>query len=163
MALRYLRDLALWWLAVLAGPLAYWLLPRDMSAKVGRGHGKFRWCWADRIWGNEQDGLTGDPGYIRDHAGAWFRKLWPAFWWTVVRNPANNLARHIGPSGVLAKIERDGHLTIYETDSGKRGFFFYTPDWLVMFKIGYKLWPEYRVGDHFDGAIAFSMQRGEKV
>lgn len=163
MVLRYLRDLALWLLAVIIGPLAYWLFPRDMHAKVGRGHGKFRWRWADRIWGNEMDGLTGDAGYLRDHAGAWFRKSWPSFWWTCIRNPANNLARHIGPSGIVTKIERRGHLTVFNVlQDGRirRGFFFFTPDWPLMFKVGYKLWPSYKVGDKFDGAIAFSIQRG---
>ena len=186
---RYLRDLALWFLAVAAGPLAYWALPRDMGAHVGRGWGRFRWHWADAIWGNEMDGLSGDAGYIRDHVMAdpleyraapfwgWpviaainavrrIRRRFPAFWWTCIRNPANNLARHIGPAGVITHIQRRGVLTLFETNSGhglRRGFFLYTPRARIMLKLGYKLWPDaYEVGDVFDGALAFSIQRGRK-
>lgn len=189
MIARYLAHLVLWWGAVLAGPAAWWLCPRDMNVVVGRGYGRFKWGWADRIWGNEADGLSGDRGYIRDHvlvdplayrsapvwgwpivAGIntvrWLRRRYPSFWWTVVRNPANNMARHLGPNGIITSIRRGRHLAVFEVSKHgmrRNGFFFYTPDWPVMFKVGYKLWPEYKIGDHFGGAIAFSIQRGGKA
>jgi len=183
---RYTRDLALWLLAIIFGPLAYWLLPRDMEAGRPRGKGGFHWRWADRIWGNEMDGLSGDAGYYRDHVNApflryrdvaWylmplvpvinahkaFQKRFPCFVWACVRNPANNLARHIGPSGIINYVRHKGHLHIYTLHNGKRFFFYYTPDKLLMWKIGYKAWPDsYTVGKHFDGAIAFSLQRGQR-
>ncbi|RME58180.1 hypothetical protein D6779_07055 [Candidatus Parcubacteria bacterium] len=181
--LRWLLDLFIWFLAVVVGFIAYPLLPKDKFVKLERGQGIFKWKWADKIWGNEKDGLTGDFGYYRDHVNksikdypkwSWpfmaiivpLRKKFPHFWWACVRNPANNLERHIGPSGIVTSIERKKDLTIFTVDrNGKKrkGFFYYTPHNTVMFKIGYKFWPDaYKVGDRFDGALAFSIQKGHK-
>ncbi|RMG28679.1 MAG: hypothetical protein D6732_18470 [Methanobacteriota archaeon] len=169
-----------WFCAVLVGPIVYLLFPKS-NEQTKNGVGKFKHKFIDKIWGNEVDGLSGDKAYyknqvikkVRDYPKyiqpfmtiiVPIRKRFPWFWWSCVRNPANNLARHIGPSGVVTKISRYGNLTLFETYTGKKlryGFFYFTPQNKIMFKLGYKLWArEFSEGDWFDGHLAFSIQRG---
>lgn len=50
------------------------------------------WAWP---WSNDRDGAMGDPDgrYWNRDAPKWLNAFWKMWWWLVVRNPTNNLAR----------------------------------------------------------------------
>jgi len=159
----YIIDLIKWLSAILAGFIVYPIFPKDMNYQTSRGYGRFKNKTIDKIWGNEIDGLSGDEPYRNNQAKKWYRKLWPSFWWSCIRNPANNLARHIRYEGSITEKTTKGNLTIYTLNTGDKVFFFFTPNNLLMWKIGYKLWPDSaKVGDYVIPELAFSLQRGKK-
>jgi len=165
--MKWVVDLLTWFLCSLAGPFVYLFSKKDMSQKVPlfgktRGFGKFANMWINHIWGNKMDGLTGDKPYRENEAKKWFRKLWPSFWWSCVRNPANNYTRSIA-SGKLVGVQHGKIMHKAKFQSGQSIWFFYTPQWPVMFKFGYKIWEDAEVGKYYTAKLAFSIQRGNKV
>ena len=155
MYLRWICDILIWGIATVFGPIGYFLAR----------YGKF--FWAENIWGNPIDGYCGDKSYKEKEAKRWYIRLWPCFWWSVKRNPANALSRRLGPSGTVSYIEKRGYLTT-AIIGGKKYWLFYTPDWPIMFKLGYKLWSDNRINSKFEvghwmsNGLAFSIQRGNK-
>lgn len=153
MYIKWVFVVTLWLTAVALGPIGYFLARK--------------YSWAEKIWGNDIDSMDGDAAYQNNEGKFWLRRPWPSFWWSVVRNPANNFSRLLGPKGTISNIEKRGHLTIAVVD-GKKYWLFYTPDWLFMFKIGYKLWGDHRIGSYFEqgkwmsNGLALSIQRGGK-
>jgi len=148
-------KLSIWLLAVLFGPIGYPIARYTNQP------------WFVSIWGNRIDGYCGDDPYKNNEALYWLRKPWPCFWWSVIRNPANNLARDlIDPFKVMSIVTKlNGKLIIVESYDGQLYWFFYTPTWPVMFKLGYKLWIDssaLNVGKIYHPKLAFSIQRGKK-
>jgi len=141
----YAWDLMKWVSAAAVGPVGYFIVKH-----TGAG---------DSIWGNSADGLSGDDAYREKEAKRWFRRYWPSFWWSVVRNPANNLARSFA-SGIVTEVHHDGQWH-FATIDGKRVFFFYSTRWPVLIKLGYKLWDNesLSVGREYTAKLAFSIQR----
>jgi len=103
----------------------------------------------DGIWGNSIDGYCGDTNYKSKEAKAWFRKLWPCYWWSCIRNPAHNLAKNIlCAEGTIESITIHGRLSIVVMD-GKKYFFYYKRDGYPV-KLGWKLWAnEIQVGEYY--------------
>jgi hypothetical protein len=149
MLIRYCFHLSLWLSATVFGPLGYFL-----ARYTGIGYS---------IWGNDVDGWGGDEPYRGKEALSVFRKPWPDFWWSVVRNPANNLARRLSAKGEVIAIQRSRTMVTVTMQDSRRYFFFFTPHWPVMFKIGYKIWPTVIAGDAINAKLAFSIQRGHKT
>lgn len=163
--IRWFLSLTIWFLAVVTGPIGYFLAKyTKLSIFVN-------------IWGNSVDGYCGDAPYQAKEAKFWLRRPWPCFWWSVIRNPANNLARRLAPKFKVesmniphtngGEIESNPANPIFiiveSTTSSIPYWFFYTPRWPVMFKFGYKLWPDsLRVGSVVHPKLAFSIQRGNK-
>ena len=167
MYLLWLLRLFKWFTYTLVGPIVYISFPKDWEWKSrdNRGYGRFTNSFVDSIWGNSIDGLSGDTPYRNNEATSIIRRFWPSFWWTCVRNPANNYIRTVVEPQEITYIERTGHITIVDF-AEQRLVFFYTPDWPVMFKIGYKLWPNdpsLKVGNTYSPKLAFSIQRGNKI
>jgi len=167
MYIHYIKNLLTWFILTALGPFIYVFFPKDWGwkSKDNRGIGKFKNKFIDSIWGNAIDGLSGDSPYRNHEAKSPLRKLWPNFWWSCIRNPANNYVRGVSKSRIITNIDHRGHLTIVRFGR-HRVFFFYTPDWPIMFKLGYKLWPDdpaLKVGRQYKPKLAFSIQRGNKI
>jgi len=145
MYLTWIFRILLWLLAVLFGPIGY-LIARTTGL-------------LESVYGNSVDGWGGDAPYKAKEAKVWFRKPWPDFWWSVVRNPANNLARSLTATGEATNVKHTKHFHTATID-GEKLWFLYTPDWPVMLKLGYKIWPSVSEGDKLTAKLAFSMQKG---
>jgi len=158
---RWFLSIIVWFACIIIGPIGYFLarytkLPIFVN-----------------IWGNSVDGYCGDAPYRAKEAKFWLRKPWPCFWWSVIRNPANNLARNLTPQFKIESTNipnqsnqsatNPSFIIVKSTTSSIPYWFFYTPRLPVMFKFGYKLWPDsLRVGSVVHPELAFSIQRGHK-
>jgi len=131
---------------MVTGLFLYPLLPKDRHYKTPRGFGKFKWAWAQAIWGNPVDGLSGDMPYRMNQAQAWFRKPISWWWWSCIRNPSNNLERNvISAQGTIIDINKVSEsFTIVTLSNNKKYFFYYKRNVLGYknFKIGWKLWAD---------------------
>ena len=126
MYLRYFIYLFLWLSAMLLGPIGYLI-----ARYVGIGYS---------IYGNDIDSWDGDDNYKNNQAKVWYRRLWPDWWWSVVRNPAHNLAKNILPAiGTLNSCTKHGNLTIAVINN-KKYFFYYNEGDKYLVKFGWKLW-----------------------
>jgi len=149
MYLRYVAQVIVWGFAIVGGFIGGYFLARYMN--IG-----------ESIWGNSVDGYDGDVRYKNKEALVWFRKMWPSWWWSVMRNPANNLARRLAAKGTVLKIVQKGNLKIVTMTNNKRYFFYFTPNNKLMWKLGHKLWDSLAVeGVDISGDLAFSLQRGK--
>jgi len=167
MYLLWLLDVVIWVAVMISGPVVYVLFKRDMAWKSedNRGYGKFTNKKINSIWGNSVDGLSGDSPYRSGEAYSWLRRPWPSFWWACIRNPANNFTRNVTEEFVIADIQKTKSLTIVTDADGGKYFFLYTPHWPVMFKLGYKMWPDnpdLLLGNNLHPKLAFSIQRGKR-
>jgi len=141
---RYLLYLAAWLLAALAGMFGGYHLARYFGIGVS-------------IWGNSGDGFHGDAGYKAEKAGAWFRRLWPSWWWSCIRNPANNLLRHtLNADGVIEDIQRRGNLTVVWI-GGRPWFFYYNRGSRYLVKFGWRFWDmQIQVGERYSASFVFN-------
>jgi len=167
MYLLWLLDVVKWLVVMVSGPVVYVVFKRNMTSmsEDNRGYGKFTNKLVDSIWGNSVDGLSGDAPYRDTEANKWLRKFWPSFWWSCIRNPANNYTRNALEEFVIADIQKTKSLTTVTDDEGVKYFFLYTPHWPVMFKFGYKMWPDnpdLQIGKTLHPKLAFSIQRGKR-
>jgi len=154
MYLRYITYLFFWIASTLIGLIAYPILPKDRHHKTKRGFGKFKWSWAQAIWGNPVDGLSGDMPYRMNQAQAWFRKPISWWWWSCIRNPSNNLERqYLSARGIISSIEKSGAFTVVTFADGRRYFFYYNKDVLGYknCKLGWKFWEDQiSIGEQYE-------------
>jgi len=124
---RYIIFSTLWILATITGIFGGYLLARY----TGIGYD---------IWGNYVDGFCGDKPYRDNEAKRWYSCLWPCFWWSCIRNPANNLARnYLSAEGTISRITRKGNTTFITMVNGKKYFFYYKESGYKI-KLGWKFW-----------------------
>ena len=150
MYLRYLLYTVVWMTAMLSGLFIFPFLPKDGE--------KLKWKWANAIWGNDVDGIDGDSLYQENQAKTWYRKLWPNWYWSCVRNPANNLLRrYLNADGFIAKIEEVGNWTFVTMMNGRRYFFYYNQGGKYIVKFGWRFWRnEIKVFQHYNATYVFN-------
>ena len=144
MYLRYTSYLILWVACVVLGTIMYF--PARYL------------CIGDSVWGNDTDGYCGDASYKATQAKVWYRKPWPCYWWSVFRNPVQNLCRRtLAAKGIIESIERRGNLTL-ATIGGKRYFFYYNEGDKYLVKFGWKLWNNkaFEVGKRVAASFVFN-------
>jgi len=144
MIARYILYTLAWLVATIIGIFGGYHLARYLG--IGEG-----------IWGNSVDGYCGDDYYQINQGQAWYRKYWACWWWSCIRNPANNLLRHkLNAEGIISKIEKHGNLTLVTFKNGKRAFFYYYKGRFHSVKLGWKLWGnEIKVSEYYDASFVF--------
>jgi len=145
MIARYVLYTLAWLLATIAGIFGGYHLAIYKGIGVG-------------IWGNSEDGFCGDFAYKAKEGQAWFRKYWACWWWSTLRNPANNLLRHtLNAEGVIDKIEVKGNLTVVTFTNGKRYFFYYNEGSKYLVKFGHRFWKDQiKVGEYYNASFVFN-------
>ena len=145
MYIRYALSVIVWLIAVIVGMFGGYHLARYLG--IGEG-----------IWGNSSDGYCGDFAYKAKQGQAWFRKYWACWWWSCIRNPANNLLRHkLNAEGIIAKIEKHGNLTIVTFKNGKRYFFYYNKGSKYLVKFGHRFWADQiKIGEYYNASLVFN-------
>lgn len=135
MYLRYTLYLLVWLQCAALGLIGGYHLARYV-----KGFG-----WLSAIYGNDVDGWSGDANYKDNQARVWYRKPWPDYWWSTIRNPVHNLLlNHFSASGILTEWRKKGKYTTVATIGGKRYFFIHLPvKWKNdPMKFGWKLWDD---------------------
>jgi len=147
--IRYLYFASVWSIASICYIFIYPLLPKNND--------KFKWEWADNIWGNSTDGLDGDYSYQDNQAKMTIINLAPNYFWGL-RNPANNLLRHtLNAEGIIKTIDVKGHLTIVTFMDGRRFFFYYNEGGKYIVKFGWRFWAgEIKVGEKYNASFVFN-------
>ena len=146
MYIRYLLSILAWLTATVVGMFGGYHLARYFG--IG-----------DSIWGNSVDGYCGDAAYKANQAKAWYRKLWPCWFWSCIRNPANNLLRHkLNAEGVISSIEkRSKNLTIITLMNGKKYFFYHNIGGRYIVKFGWRFWADQiKVGEQYNASFVFN-------
>ncbi len=125
--------------------------------------------WLDSVWGNKLDGLGYDFQKESSRVtmpNTWYNRRWPRYFW-LIRNPASNLLRRLGPDGIVEWVHYQGILTTAKI--GKHVYFLihWKHVWGKHYseiKIGVKLWDDDRTksklipGHRFQNSLAFSFQ-----
>ena len=142
MIARYILYTLTWLVAAVVGIFGGYHLARYFH--IGEG-----------IWGNSGDGYCGDFAYKATQGQAWYRKYWACWWWSCIRNPANNLLRHkLNAEGTIMRIEKHGNLTIVMFMNGKRYFFYYNEGGKYVVKFGWRLWSDQiKVGEYHNASF----------
>jgi len=145
MIARYILYTLVWILAAIVGIFGGYHLARYFG--IG-----------ENIWGNSVDGYCGDKLYKESKAKAWFRKYWACWWWSCIRNPANNLLRHtLNAEGIISRIEKRGNLTLVTFKNGKRYFFYYNQGGKYLVKFGWRFWADQiKVGEYYNASFVFN-------
>jgi len=147
MIIRYYCYTIVWFVCAIIGVFIFPILPKK--------GGDIQWKWADNIWGNSSDTICGDFAYKANQGQAWYRRYWACWWWSCIRNPANNLLRHkLNAEGIISKIEKRGNLTIVTFKNGKRYFFYYNKGSRYVVKFGWRFWADQiKVGEYYNASF----------
>jgi len=145
MYIRYGLSVIVWLVAVIVGMFGGYHLARYFH--IGEG-----------IWGNSTDGFCGDDNYKNNQAKVWYRKCWSCWWWSCIRNAANNLLRHkLNAEGIISRIEKRGNLTVVTFKNGKRYFFYYNEGSKYLVKFGHRFWADQiKVGEYYNASLVFN-------
>jgi len=145
MIARYVLYTVTWLIAAIAGMFG--------------GYNLARYCGiGESIWGNSVDGYCGDFAYKANQGQAWYRKYWACWWWSCIRNPANNLLRRtLNAEGIIKTIEVKGSLTIITFEDRRRFFFFYNEGGKYIVKFGHRFWKqEIKIGEFYSASFVFN-------
>jgi len=145
MIARYILYTLTWLVATIVGIFGGYHLARYLG--IGEG-----------IFGNSKDGYCGDKLYKENQAKAWYRRCWACYFWSTLRNPANNLLRHkLNAEGIIMRIEKHGNLTIVTFKNGKRYFFYYNEGGKYVVKFGHRFWADQiKVGEYYNASFVFN-------
>jgi len=144
MIVRYAAYLAAWFIAVIVGILGGYLLAKH----TGIGYS---------IWGNEVDGYCGDILYKNKEAKYWYIRMFPCFFWSCIRNPANNLLRStLSAEGMIKEIKNHGNTSVIYMEDGRKYFFYYKNSGYKI-KIGWRFWgDQIKVGEYYKASFVFN-------
>jgi len=145
-AARFHLYANMFFLGVLFSPVGY-ILARYMN--IG---------FLENVYGNKVDGYDGDDNYKNKEAKVWFRKPWSGFWWSVIRNPVNNMLRNIiNAKGTIANIKHEGNVTLVTMTDGKEYFFFYNKGDKYLVKLGWRFWSDQiKLGKEYDASFVLN-------
>jgi len=157
MYFKFLYQLIFWIIFTIAGPFIYILFSKTWTS-VGRGFGKYKIEAIDNIWGNRDDGLSGDKPY-RNNEAKKYKSLWlSSMVWSCFRNPVGNGKRSIlSASGHISNVEIKNNIKIVTMSDGSK-WFFYHPIFKngIEIKLGWKLWEDATVGNNYVAKLGFS-------
>jgi len=157
MYLKFIIQLLGWFVFTILGPLVYICFPKSWEP-VGRGFGKFKNKLIDDIWGNRDDGLSGDEPFRTNEAIKYKYRWLSSLVWSCFRNPVGNGKRSIfSASGTVKSIIVINNLKIVEMQDNSK-WFFYHPRFSngIEIKIGWKLWDDIKVNDYYVAKLGFS-------
>jgi len=151
----------MWCVLTIIGPFVYIASPKTWCS-VGRGFGKYNVKFIDNVWGNRDDGLSGDEPFRTNEANKYKFRWLSSLVWSCFRNPVGNGKRSFfSASGLVSNVDTTNNLKIVTMENGSN-WFFYNPTYKsgvlkgIELKIGWKLREDVEVGKHYEAKLGFS-------
>jgi len=157
MYFKFLYQLSSWIIFTIIGPFVYMLFPKEWVS-VGNGFGKYKIKLIDNIWGNRDDGLSGDKPYRNNEAKKYKSMYLSSMVWSCFRNPVGNGKRSIfSASGCINNVKIKSNTKIITMEDGSR-WFFYHPIFKngIAIRLGWKFWEDATIGNNYVAKLGFS-------